>query len=117
MKIVSFWLLQFIIRHTVLLSIQPKALTSQPMYFHEVFRKSFHPMNTNKGSIVKQSGTDVGSFHCASNYQNECKACPPEMIRLFKDEQDSGTMLNSCNCVRCKITLSVAKYNCIPINV
>ena len=54
--------LLFIIPRTVLLSsIQPEAetLTSQPAHFREIFRKSSHQVNTNKGSVVKQSDNDV----------------------------------------------------------
>ena len=36
-----------------------KPSTSQPTHFREVFRKSSHHVNTNKGSVVKQSGIDV----------------------------------------------------------
>ena len=36
-----------------------KPSTSQPTHFREIFRKSSHHMNTNKGNIVKQSGNDV----------------------------------------------------------
>ena len=54
----------FIIPRTALLSsIQPEAklkpLTSQPTHFREIFKKSFYHVNTNKGSVFKQSGTDV----------------------------------------------------------
>ena len=42
-------------------SIQPKAetLDFSTTHFREIFWKSSHHMNTNKGSIVKQSGNDV----------------------------------------------------------
>ena len=54
--------LLFIIPRTVLLSsLQPEAetLDSSTMHFREVFRKSSHHVNTNKGGVVTQSGNDV----------------------------------------------------------
>ena len=32
------------------------------MHFLEIFRKSSHHVNTNKGSVVKQSGNDVEGY-------------------------------------------------------
>ena len=52
----------FIIPRTVLLSsIQPEAetLDLSTHAFPRNFRKSSHHMNSNKGSVVKQSGNDV----------------------------------------------------------
>ena len=40
-----------------LLTLKP--LTSQLTHFREIFRKSSHHVNTNKGRVVKQSGNDV----------------------------------------------------------
>ena len=40
-------------------NLKLKPSTSQPTHFREVFRKSSHHVNTNKGSISKQSGNDV----------------------------------------------------------
>ena len=40
-------------------NLKLKPSTSQPTHFREIFWKSSHQMNTNKGSIVKQSGNDV----------------------------------------------------------
>ena len=66
---------------SALSSIQPKAETSTT-HFREIFGKSFHNVNRNRGSVVKQSaGTDVVFsillliffFMCASYYENECK--------------------------------------------
>ena len=56
-----FTLLFIIPRIVLLSSIQPelKPSTSLPTHFREVFRKSSHHVNTNKGSISKQSGNDV----------------------------------------------------------
>ena len=51
-----------------------KPSTSQATHFREVFRKSFHHVNTNR-QCFKASGTDVEDFFsmCVSNYENECK--------------------------------------------
>ena len=43
--------------HPFHLKLKPS--TSQPTHFREIFRKSSHHVNTNKGSVVKQSGNDV----------------------------------------------------------
>ena len=40
-------------------NLKRKPSTSQPTHFQEIFRKLSHRVNTNKGSIVKQSGNDV----------------------------------------------------------
>ena len=32
------------------------------MHFREIFRKSSHHVNTNKGGIVKESGNDVEGY-------------------------------------------------------
>ena len=57
------WFLLFIIPLTVLLSsitdLKLKPSASQPTYYREIFRNSSHHLNTNKGSVVKQSGNDV----------------------------------------------------------
>ena len=48
-------------------------------------------MNRNKGSVVKQSGTDIESFQystfvffsiCASKYENECKLTESRTIKI-----------------------------------
>ena len=40
-------------------NLKLKPSTSQPSHFREIFRNSSHHVNTNKGSVVKQSGNDV----------------------------------------------------------
>ena len=51
--------LLFVIPCIVLFNLKLKPSTSQPTHFREIFLRSSHHMNTNKGSIVKQSGNDV----------------------------------------------------------
>ena len=46
----------------LLSSIQSKAETLNPRTSKKSFRKSFHHVSTNKGSVVKQSGTEVEDF-------------------------------------------------------
>ena len=53
-----------------------KPSTSQRKYFQEIFRKSSHHVNTNKGSVVKQSGTDV------KGCRSQKVLCQPNM-RVF----------------------------------
>ena len=62
----NWFTLLFIIPRTILLSsrchpfnLKLKPSTSQPTHSREIFRKSSHHVNTNKGSVVKQSGNDV----------------------------------------------------------
>ena len=57
----AFQLLFTIPRTVLLSSIQPEAetLDFSTTHFREIFRKSSHGVNTNKGSVVKQSGNDV----------------------------------------------------------
>ena len=43
-------------------NLKLKPLTSRTTHFREIFRKSFHHMNTNKGGIVKQSGNDAEGY-------------------------------------------------------
>ena len=61
-QLISHFTVLFIIPHTILLSsIQPEAetLDFSTTHFREIFRKSSHHLNTNKGDVVKQSGNDV----------------------------------------------------------
>ena len=67
LMLISLWqfTLLFIIPRTVLLSsinLKLKPSTSQPTHFREIFRESFHHVNTNKGSVVKQVGNDVEGY-------------------------------------------------------
>ena len=47
------------LEHCHQFNLKLKHSTSQPNHFREIFRKSSHHVDTNKGSVVKQSGNDV----------------------------------------------------------
>ena len=62
MSKMTFFTLLFIIPSTVLLSsMQPEAknVNFSTYALREIFRKSSHHVNTNKGNVVKQSGNCV----------------------------------------------------------
>ena len=102
--LVCFTLLFTIPRTVLLSSIQPEAETV-PTHLREIFRKSSHQINTNKG-IVKQFGNDVVGCRSqkilfSTQYARisaiQCIYCIPNNIRI---EHNALIVLTVYVCVR-----------------
>ena len=57
--IASYFFSEFRAQYCLPFNLKLKPSTSKPTQFREIFRKSPHHVNTNKGSVVKQSGNNI----------------------------------------------------------
>ena len=98
-------------------NLKLKPSTSQPTHFLEIFTKTFHQVNTNKGSVVKQSGDDVES--CRSQevlFQPNMRVFPQYSVSYIA-LHFKNSLGNPAACRHKVDSISTCSIHCIKIRL